>query len=158
MLGRFILAGGDRVWYGSLDESALLAEVAFYALFRILDSAVHETVTTIRARFAVPIKAERWIDVSSPPWPRAVLADPRDATSAQAVAAQLRQRDADGCCYLSARDPQGGRNVGVFDPRAFAGPVRDWTAWEVVADRQQVRIYRAAYRPTVAVFGRRFRR
>ena len=49
--GRLHPAGGDRVWYGSLDESHCWQKSRFMLLFRILDSAVTEPVTTIRARF-----------------------------------------------------------------------------------------------------------
>jgi hypothetical protein len=137
------------LWYGAESLSAAFAEVAYYRLVFLEGStALLGTVETELTAFQVDISADRGIDLTAPPFAehRAVIASPTDYGATQQLGDDMRTANVEAFRYPSARDPEGGRNVGAFTPAAFASRApRGLETWRCAAHRERVELVRRDY-------------
>jgi len=134
------------IWYGSENQRTLFAEVAYYRLLflegtRALLPALLIELTAFRAAFAT----SKGIDLTRPPFsahaPR--ISSKASYAATQKLGADMRAAGVEAFRWSSARDPQAGPNLGVFQPRAFTVTRPSaLETWLCVATRQAVEISR----------------
>lgn len=137
------------IWYGSETRRAAFAEVAYYRLVFLEGTAADlGSTTTQLTGFTVRVRTERGIDLVSPPFDahRAAIASPVVYGETQALGPAMRRSRVEVFRYPSARDAEGGVNVGVFAPSAFgAAKPRSLETWHCTATRQRVELMKRDY-------------
>ena len=137
------------IWYGAETIRAAFAEAAYYRLLflegtRAELGLIEAELTTFR----VTVRTRHGVDLTRPPFlvHSPVLAAPADYTETQALGSAMRSAGVEAFCYRSARDIEGGTNVGVFDPVAFGrGKPRDFANWHCSASPMAVEMKRRNY-------------
>jgi hypothetical protein len=143
---RFSTRFERSLWYGSREMRTACSEVAYYRLLFLEGT----TADILRLEvdlslFRVPIRARRGVDLMRPPFEtyEEKISSPTAYDASQPLGAEMRAAGVDAFRYRSARDPEGGINLALFTPRAFA--VRRPTApqtWHAAATRERVEITR----------------
>jgi hypothetical protein len=146
---RFGTRNEPGIWYGSETQRTVFAEVAYYRLvFLEGTSADLGLLQTELTAFRAVVRTDRGIDLTAPPFAahEAVLASRTTYVETQALGRDMRAASVEVCRYRSARDAQGGVNVGVFSPAAFGRRApRGMESWHCVATRQRVELVRRDY-------------
>lgn len=144
--------GGRRergIWYGSLEQRAAFAEVAYYRLlFLEGTSAALGTVETTLTAFTATVRTARGIDLSAPPFDahRRAIASPASYASSQALGTAMRSAGVEAFKYPSARDVEGGVNVAVLAPSAFGNAKpKSFETWYCFASSERVEIAPGGY-------------
>jgi hypothetical protein len=72
--------------------------------------------------FRVRVRTRRGIDLTAPPFAAFVdrISSPSRYEDSQALGNAMREAGVEAFRYHSARDPEGGDNLALFTPRAFA--------------------------------------
>lgn len=134
------------IWYGSEGQRTLFAEMAYYRLvFLEGTTADLGELATWHTAFTVRIRTSRGVDLTMRPFDvdRTVIASKTDYADTQALGTAMRADGVEAFRYPSARDLQGGVNVGVFTPAAFgAAQPRQFETWHCVATRDRVEVVR----------------
>lgn len=112
------------IFYASENIRTAVAEIAYWRLHFFSRSPGFTPPTSVveHSAFSIAVKANRVIDLMAAPFAEHadVWTDPVDYTACQAFAAHARTIDAQAIRYGSARDPDGGANIALFDPSVFA--------------------------------------
>ncbi len=144
--------GGRRergIWYGSMDRRAVFAEVAYYRLLFLEGTrASLGTVETPLTAFTAAVRTARGIDLAAPPFDahRRAIASPRSYASCQALGTAMRVAGVEAFTYPSARDAEGGINVGVFAPSVFgSAKPKSFETWHCFASRELVEVTPSGY-------------
>jgi hypothetical protein len=129
-------------WYGSESRSTALAETAYYRLL-FLDgtTARLEPVLVDLSAFTVPVRTERGVDLTSPPFAahQDEISSPSRYAASQVLGGEMRAAGVEAFRYRSARDLEGGCNLALFTPRAFAAKRPSSSEhWLCVASREAV--------------------
>jgi hypothetical protein len=124
---RFRRAGRTLgVYYAALTVETALAEMAFYRLLFFADSPATPLPANAAdyTAFSASVKAERAIDLATPPLDRdsASWSDRVDYAACQSLADAARAADIAAVLYRSVRDPKAGTNIALFTAKAFARP------------------------------------
>jgi hypothetical protein len=134
------------IWYGSESQRTTFAEVAYYRfLFLAGSSADLGLVETELTVFKASVRAVRGVDLLTPPFAsyEAELSSPVSYAEPQALGRSMRAAGVEAVRYRSARDREGGANVGVFLPTAFEGSrptkLEDWHC-SASATRVEIRL------------------
>jgi hypothetical protein len=151
---RFARRHEASLWYGSTTERTAFAELAYYRLVFIDGtSADLGGVATWHTAFRSAIRTARGVDLMKAPFlgHRDVIASPSEYGPAQVLGSAMRQAGVEGFLFPSARDRQGGVNVGVFTPTAFddTGPF-DFQTWHCTASHQRIDCVRRDFGGTAA--------
>ncbi|MEO8621407.1 MAG: RES family NAD+ phosphorylase [bacterium] len=144
--------GGRRergIWYGSLFRPTAFAEVAYYRLLFLEGTrAALGTVSTQLSAFTVRMRSERGVDLVASPFDayRKSIASPLEYTASQALGTAMRGAGVELFTFPSARDVEGGANIGAFSPAVFgsAKPHR-FETWHCTATRERVEVTRGDY-------------
>lgn len=137
------------LWYGAEELRSAFAEVAYYRLLFL--EGTHADLGLVEAdltAFRAPVKTKRGIDLARAPFDRwrDALASPTSYAATQPLGTAMRDSGVEAFRYRSARDVEGGVNIGVFSPRAFgARRPRDLQTWHAMATRALVEISRRDY-------------
>lgn len=110
------------IWYGSESQRTAFAEVAYYRLlFLEATHAALALVTTALTAFTVRMRTSKGIDLEAPPFDahRDSIASPDSYSASQALGRAMREAGVELFRFPSARDAEGGVNVGVFTPVVF---------------------------------------
>lgn len=114
------------LFYAARALPTLLAEAAYYrfVFWAGMATPPPRMLRTQHTLFAARIRARRAFRLHEPPFDayRARLASPVDYTATQALGTALRAAGTDAIEYRSARDVNGGLNVALYSPGAFANP------------------------------------
>ncbi|MPY88933.1 MAG: RES domain-containing protein [Luteitalea sp.] len=137
------------IWYGSEGRRTAFAEVAYYR-FVFLDGTRADlgTVTTELTAFTVRISSERGVDLVAPPFDadRPSIASPSAYGETQVLGRAMRDAHVELFRYPSARDAEGGVNVGIFSPAAFGtAKPRGMETWRCTATRDRVELMKRDY-------------
>jgi hypothetical protein len=130
------------IWYGSQQQRTAFAEVAYYRLL-FLDGtrAALEPVSTALSSFTVRMRSERAVDLAAPPFSAhtAEISSPVSYSAAHALGRTMRDAQVELFLFRSARDADGGVNVGAFTPTVFhhAQP-QHFERWHCTATRDAV--------------------
>lgn len=119
---RFGTRAERSLWYGSLSLSTAMAEVAFYRLQFLQGTTANlDPVNAELTGFCTDIETEQGIDLTARPFDafRHLIASRTSYADSQPLGRDMRNADIHAFLFPSARDPNGGTNVGLFHP-AFA--------------------------------------
>ncbi|TVQ90676.1 MAG: RES domain-containing protein [Deltaproteobacteria bacterium] len=111
------------IFYASLTDRTAFSEVAYYRwLFLQGTHADLAPLYVDLTLFSAEIDAARGVDLTEPPFTafQAQLADKGSYGWSQPLGTAMREAGVEAFVFRSARDPKGGRNLGVFEPSAFA--------------------------------------
>ena len=137
------------IWYGSESARTMFAEVAYYRfVFLAGTEAVLEPVTTQLTAVTVRARSPRGVDLTAPPFEtyRRTIASPTSYAASQALGAAMRGAGVDLFRYPSARDAQGGINIGVLSPTVFGGArPRSFETWYCTATGARVELTKRDY-------------
>lgn len=111
------------IWYGARRRATALAEFAYYRFVFLAGTEASLTPLYLPVSpFRVGLATNRGIDLTRDPFDR-YRAQISSATSyrvSQALGAAMRSDRIEAFLWTSARDPQGGANIGVLSPHAFS--------------------------------------
>jgi len=114
------------LFYGSRAVSTVLAESAYYrcVFWQGMKVPPPAPLRTQHTLFGARLRARRAYSLHLPPFDayRPELASRSDYAATQQLGRALREAGADAIEYVSARDVEGGLNVALFTPAAFAQP------------------------------------
>jgi hypothetical protein len=110
------------IFYASEHEATAIAEIAYWRLvFLSRSPGLSPPRTTIEhSAFTVPVAVDRALDLTAPPFAcdRAQWTS-NDYSHCQRLAAVARAAACQAVRYESARDPEAGANLALFDPCGF---------------------------------------
>ena len=137
------------IWYGSETLGTALAELAYYRLLFLEGTdAVLEPLETELTAFTVPVATVHGVDLCGRTFARwqPALASKTSYAATQPLGAAMRAAGVAAFRFRSARDPDGGVNVGVFRAGAFgtARP-RGLQTWHSFATRHGVEFSKRDY-------------
>jgi hypothetical protein len=134
------------LFYAARGRPTLLAEAAYYrfVFWQGMASPPARPLRTQHTLFGVRIHARRSYCLHRPPFDahQARIASPTDYGETQTLGSALRSAGADAIEYRSARDAEGGLNVALYTPAAFAEPqpsLREEWLCETAANRVSFR-------------------
>ncbi|MEX2282522.1 MAG: RES family NAD+ phosphorylase [Gemmatimonadota bacterium] len=137
------------IWYGSETQRTAFAEVAYYRLLFLEGTAADlELVETELTTFTSLVRAQRGVDLQAPPFSsyEREFTSPISYLEAQALGESMREAEVEAFRYRSARDVEGGTNVGVLSPSAFGTrEPRQLESWHCSATRSGVELTRRDY-------------
>lgn len=147
---RFGTRAERGVWYGAEERRTAFAETAYYRLLFLegTDADLEPVMVDLTA-FRTPVRTERALDLTEPPFARheEEISSPTSYDASQRLGAAMRQEGVEAFRFRSARDAPtrngAGINVGLFTPRAFAAR-RPHTleTWYCVATPEAVELSR----------------
>jgi hypothetical protein len=146
---RFAARHERGIWYGAESIRTAFSETAYCRLLFLEGShAELGSVETQLTVFSAGVQTRRAIDLTAPPFAayRAVLASKTTYDETQALGASMRAAGVEAFRFESARDVEGGVNVGVMQPAAFgrARP-RNLQTWHCTATRERVEMAKRDY-------------
>jgi hypothetical protein len=132
------------IWYGAERLRTAFAEVAYYRLLFLegTDADLGPLATDLSA-FRVRVRTSRGLDLTAPPFRpcRERLASKTSYAGTQPLGTAMREAGVEAFRYESARDVEGGVNVGAFTPRALASRrPSGLQTWHAVATRAGVEV------------------
>ncbi|MBI1194825.1 MAG: RES domain-containing protein [Gammaproteobacteria bacterium] len=135
------------LFYGSLDLSAALAEAAYYRFVfwsGMATPPAAERLMSEHTVFGARYQFANGFRLQTPPFDAYVelLTAAGDYTATQQLGRAMRAAGVVGFEYRSARDAQGGINIGLFYARAFSDTRPSWQeAWRCETRGDRVTLY-----------------
>lgn len=121
---RFGTRSEPSLFYGSLETQTVLAEAAYYRFVFWAGMARPPAgkLDTQHTLFGAAYRTTQGLQLQVPPFAphRAALASPSGYRASQALGTAMRAAGIEAFEFVSARDPEGGINVALFTPKAFA--------------------------------------
>jgi hypothetical protein len=123
------------LFYAALDLAPVLAETAYYRMVfwsGMTTAPPAGRLETAHTLFAAAFSSGQGLRLNQTPFDAylAQLTDPESYRDTQQLGSQMREAGIEMFIYRSARDPDGGENVALFEPRALVGPAPLWkSAW-----------------------------
>ena len=146
---RFGVRHEPGIWYGAETLRTAFAEVAYYRLlFLEGTSADLGLLQTELTSFRAAIRTRQGIDLTRPPFSafRDSISNPVSYSDSQPLGSAMREANVEAFRFHSARDVDGGTNVGVFSPAAFGRRIpRNLETWHCSATRDLVDIVKRDY-------------
>ena len=137
------------IWYGSETRETAFADVAYYRfVFRAGTRADLGVISTPLTVFRAKARSPHGIDLTAPPFDayRRTIASPVRYDASQSLGAAMRAAGVELFSYPSARDPEGGTNVGAFTPEVLGrAKPRDLETWQCVATPEMVELTKRDY-------------
>ena len=134
------------IWYGAEQQRTAFAEVAYYRLLFLEGSrAALALISTELTAFTVRMRSSRGIDLDSVAFDahRDAIASAVSYADSQALGRAMREAGVELFRYRSARDADGGANVGAFTPIVFhAATPQRFQRWHCAATREVVEFTR----------------
>jgi hypothetical protein len=150
---RFATRHERSIFYGSSELRAAFAETAYYRLLFLEGTKADlDPIETDLSAFKMGYRTRRGLDLTE----RRALSAPDRYDASQKLGARMRAERVEAFRYASARDSEGGTNVGLFTPRAFTTK-RPGTmqVWKATASRAVVEVRRHdLLRPQTLAFPR----
>lgn len=139
---RFSTRFERALWYGSQQIRTVCAEVAYYRLlFLEGTSADLGRLEVDLSLFRVSIRTRRGIDLTRAPFRahESKISSPSSYAESQRLGLEMRKAGVEAFRYRSARDAEGGVNLALFTPSAFATrrPSAPHT-WHATATKERV--------------------
>ncbi len=130
------------IWYGALQQRTAFAEVAYYRLLFLEGThAALEPVTTSLSSFTVRMRSARAVELTTQPFLAYAneISSPVSYHASQPLGRAMREAQVEMFTYQSARDADGGVNIGAFTPAVFhqAQP-QHFERWHCTATRNAV--------------------
>jgi hypothetical protein len=135
------------LWYGAVLSRTAFAEVAYYRLLFLAGThAPLDLVFTELSAFTVRMRSRAGVHLDAPPFDahRAAISSPVSYAASQALGRAMREAGVELFLFRSARDAEGGLNVGAFTPAVFrAAKPQHFQRWHCVTTRETVEFVRA---------------
>lgn len=139
---RFGTRAERSIWYGADGILTAFAEVAFYRLLFLEETAADlEPVMVDVSAFQAQVSTPQGVDLTQEPFAgfEAEISSRVSYAASQQLGRDMRAAGLEAFRYRSARDRARGTNVGLFTPRAFASPLPDPPqTWYCVFTRRTV--------------------
>jgi hypothetical protein len=146
---RFATRYDRSLWYGAETVKTAFAEVAFYRfVFLAGTRAALGTVHTELTSFSAAVRTERGVDLTRRPFSahESALTSRTSYADTQPLGGAMREAGVEAVRYRSARDPDGGCNIGVFDAGAFGSArPRRLESWHCTTSPDTVEVVRRDY-------------
>lgn len=143
---RFSSRAERSLWYGAEELRTAFSEAAYYRLVFLEGTAADlEPVMVDLSAFRARVRSARAVDLTRDPFAahEAEISSPVSYAASQVLGPEMRAAGVEAFRYRSARDVEGGTNVGLFTSRAFAGRRPDSPqTWYCVATRSVVELSR----------------
>lgn len=145
---RFGTRSEPSLFYASLGIHTVLAEAAYYRFVFWFGMAKPPAgkLDTRHTLFEAAYRTASGLRLHYPPFAthRDAISHPADYRASQALGAKMRAAGIEAFEFVSARDPDGGLNLALFTPRAFArkAPVTQ-EAWLCELTGEHVRFLQA---------------
>ncbi len=143
---RFATRFERSLWYGSKQRRTAFAEAAYYRLVFLEGTRADLGRLEVEvSAFRVPVRTRRGIDLTKAPFDLEAerISSPVRYDDSQALGAAMREAGVEAFRYRSARDRDGGVNVALFTPKAFAAPRPEaFETWTCTATRERVEFQR----------------
>lgn len=149
------------VWYGSLEVATALTESAYLRLRLLNETAAEIKSETQLTAFSAPVKSSRGVDLTHAPFKNhaSKISSKISYLHSQELGADMRESGVEAALYASARSAEGGTNIAVFSPQAFAVKTPDFSTfqtWFCYATRTRVDFFlRSFSEPQALDFDRR---
>jgi hypothetical protein len=107
------------IWYGAVTLTTAFAEVAYYRYVFLAGSTAKLTPLSVElSAFRAAVATRKGIDLSRPPYvaQASQIFSKTTYLHSQPLGAQLRAAGTEAFLFTSARDVDGGMNVGLFEP------------------------------------------
>lgn len=112
------------IFYGSHNPATALAEAAYYRLlfWSGMETAPARPIRSQHTLFGASYQTDQGLKLHQPPFisDHTQLTHPADYSATQALGTNMRTAGVLAFEFHSARDPDGGINVGLFEPAALA--------------------------------------
>ncbi|MEP6767006.1 MAG: RES family NAD+ phosphorylase, partial [Gemmatimonadaceae bacterium] len=146
---RFGTRNERGVWYGSELQRTAFAEVSYYRLLFLQGThAEFDALSTTLTAFTTLMQSALAIDLASAPFDayHDHISSPINYRESQALGAAMREDGIELFRYRSARDTQGGCNVGAFSHLVFhyAKP-RNFETWHCTATKNLVEFVHGSF-------------
>ncbi len=146
---RFGTSHERGIWYGSETLRPAFAETAYYRLLFLEGTAADlGTLEIPLTVFQVKARTGRGIDLTESPFNthRKVMASKTEYAATQALGSAMRAAGVEVFRYWSARDSEGGVNVGIFTWKAFGrSRPHNLANWHCAASRERVEMHKRDY-------------
>lgn len=141
---RFGTRAERGIWYGAETLRTCFAEVAYYRLLFLEGTAAGIAPLLVElTAFRADVLTGRGVDLTAPPFDAHVerISSPTSYRDSQPLGRAMREDGVEVARYRSARDRQGGANLAVLSPAAFARESpRGFQTWIRVADAEAVEL------------------
>lgn len=140
---RFGTTFEQGIFYASLHISTALAETAYYRFVFMLGPEIpyEHVISSEYTAFSIAVKSDRAILLDETPFNdyEAILTSPTSYQATQMLGLAMRQQDVAMFRYISARDSNKGKNIGLFTPGVFCKPKpSNLTQWLCQTKLQEV--------------------
>ena len=120
---RFGSSFEPSLFYGSLNISTALAETAYYRFVYLsgMKEAYAKPVLMTYSSYTVSIRADRSIFLDNKPFNifENIMTSPNNYNDTQILGDSMRSAKVEAFQYISARDPEQGKNIALFSPKVF---------------------------------------
>ncbi len=131
------------IWYGSEELRTVFAEKAYYRFVFLSGPKVDlSPITVEQTAFRADVDSRKGVDLSKAPFDahREAISSKTSYEASQVLGREMRRDGIDVCRYTSARDKEGGSNLALFTPKAFArGIPRSPQTWICIAEQKRAR-------------------
>ncbi len=110
------------LWYGSLEITTALAEIAYYRLLFLHDTVadlkyIHVALTAFQAL----LKTNKGIDLCASPFSeyQQQISAPDNYTASQQLGSAMREANVEAFIYFSSRSPKLSKNIAAFTQHVF---------------------------------------
>lgn len=147
---RFGMKIEPSLWYGSLSETAAMAEKAFYQFNFLRGSdAAYGLVEVPLTIFSAKIKTTQGIKLSEAPFSQFtnIISSPVSYVDSQVLGSAMRESAVEAFTYMSARDKEHGKNIALFTINAFAEKnpeAQSFQSWQCIASKNSIEFVRSS--------------
>lgn len=143
---RFGTRTQPSLFYGAKQRETVLAESAYYrfVFWQDMCEPPKSAIEAQHTMFCVGYCSTRGVDLTDESLAsvQPALMHPSDYGYSQAMGAHLRRLEATCIWYYSARDPEGGTNIGIFEPEVLVDDVpRSTSSWSSRTQADDVEFY-----------------
>jgi hypothetical protein len=139
---RFGAKNEPGIWYGSEELRTVFAEKAYYRFVFLSGPKVDlSPIAVEQTAFRVDLDSRKGIDLTHPPFDahRASISSKTSYQISQALGRAMRAEGVEAFRYKSARDRDGGANLALFNPKAFArANPRSPQTWLCISEQKKV--------------------
>lgn len=135
------------IWYGALDLETALTEKGYYQLKFLKDTTAElEPLTITLTAFSVGINTLLGIDLTTDPYNKYhhYISSPTSYTDSQKLGTAMRADNVNAFIYYSARSQRNGKNIGIYNPAAFASttPHDTFQTWRCFVSNSSIEFTR----------------
>jgi len=141
---RFGTRAERGIFYAAEAKRTVLAEKAYYQLLFLegTHAEFEQPITQGLTLFRVGIRTRHGADLTRPPFVafEALLSSKTSYAATQPLGKELRAVGAEALVFRSARDPEGGRNLALFEPVFRPEKLLRSERWIATSTRQRVEV------------------